>query len=181
MHAAASYAHFHVLDHLISVGGDINLKDEDGETPLFTVESKEAAEEMIRRGAEVQARNNEGQTAAEYLFEDYPEVAIYLQSLVMPSSATSSTSGLGEVGTVVAGAGEGTTEALSAQLTDDLIAQTQEIMKRAEQTGENPDELLRAVVGKAVLDGWKGAQEGAMDVEEEAEEGRSERKRRRET
>lgn len=61
-HAAASYAHLELLTYLMSVGGDINILDEEGETPLFTVETMEAAEFLVEHGAEVGLRNNDGQT-----------------------------------------------------------------------------------------------------------------------
>ena len=60
MHAAASYAHLELLEYLLSKGGDINLTDEDGETPLFTVESVEFAREMVERGADPTRQNEDG-------------------------------------------------------------------------------------------------------------------------
>jgi len=60
MHAAASYAHTDILEYLISVGGDINLRDDDGDTPLYVVESVEMAMWMIERGAEWGVVNEEG-------------------------------------------------------------------------------------------------------------------------
>ena len=60
MHASASYAHTDILEYLISVGGDINLRDDDGDTPLYVVESVEMARWMIDRGAEWGVVNEEG-------------------------------------------------------------------------------------------------------------------------
>lgn len=60
MHAAASYAHTELLEYLISVGGDINLRDDDGDTPLYVVESVEMARWMVERGADVGVVNEEG-------------------------------------------------------------------------------------------------------------------------
>jgi len=60
MHASASYAHTDILEYLISVGGDINLRDDDGDTPLYVVESVEMARWMIERGAEWGVVNEEG-------------------------------------------------------------------------------------------------------------------------
>ena len=60
-HAAASYAHLELLAYLLSVGGDINLPDDEGETPLFTVETMEAAQFLIANGANVAQENEEGQ------------------------------------------------------------------------------------------------------------------------
>lgn len=60
MHAAASYAHTNLLEYLISKGGDINLRDDDGDTPLYVVESVEMARWMIERGADWGVVNEEG-------------------------------------------------------------------------------------------------------------------------
>jgi ankyrin repeat protein len=60
MHASASYAHTDILEYLISVGGDINLRDDDGDTPLYVVESVEMARWMIERGAQWGVVNEEG-------------------------------------------------------------------------------------------------------------------------
>ena len=61
-HAAASYDHLELLEYLISIGGDINISDDDGETPIFTVESLEMARWMVDHGADVQITNQEGLT-----------------------------------------------------------------------------------------------------------------------
>jgi hypothetical protein len=63
-HAAASYGHLELLEYLISKGGDINIADEDGETPIFTVESVEVARWLVEHGANVDVQNNEGQSAS---------------------------------------------------------------------------------------------------------------------
>jgi hypothetical protein len=60
MHAAASYAHTDLLEYLISVGGDVNLRDDDGDTPLYVVESVEMARWLVERGADVGVVNEEG-------------------------------------------------------------------------------------------------------------------------
>lgn len=62
MHAAASYAHLPLLEYLVSVGGDVNLPDDDGDTPLFTCESVDAARWLVEHGANAAHRNDEGQT-----------------------------------------------------------------------------------------------------------------------
>ena len=67
MHAAASYAHTDILEYLISVGGDINLRDDDGDTPLYVVESVEMAMWMIERGAEWGVVNEEGLSVSLFL------------------------------------------------------------------------------------------------------------------
>lgn len=62
MHAAASYAHLTLLGYLLANGGDINLRDDDGDTPLYVVESVEMAEWMVRHGADPGLTNDEGLT-----------------------------------------------------------------------------------------------------------------------
>ncbi|GHJ86045.1 hypothetical protein NliqN6_2447 [Naganishia liquefaciens] len=186
MHAAASYAHLDLLDYLISKGGDINHADSDGETPLFTVESVEVAKWMIERGAKYDVRNNDGETVAEFLFEDNPDVAMYLQTLIQPltseaiSAALAATNSAATAGTAQPSAYQ--TEALSSSIADDLISQTGEIMRDAEAQGYNPDERLRAVVSQALMDGWRrnrdqAAMEGVQE-EQAAEEQDSKRSRR---
>lgn len=64
MHAAASYAHLELLDYLLSVGGDVNLADDDGDTPLFIVESVAAARWLIEHGADPRHQNEEGLTVS---------------------------------------------------------------------------------------------------------------------
>jgi ankyrin repeat protein len=61
-HAAASYAHLELLDYLITIGGDINIADDDGETPLYTVESIDTARFLVSKGADVAWRNSDGIT-----------------------------------------------------------------------------------------------------------------------
>lgn len=63
-HAAASYHHFELLEYLLSVGGDINIPDAEGETPLFTVEGAEAARWLVEHGADVAAENGDGQAVS---------------------------------------------------------------------------------------------------------------------
>lgn len=41
-------------------GGDTNVTDSDGDTPLFAVESIEAAKWLIDHGAQIQRVNTEG-------------------------------------------------------------------------------------------------------------------------
>lgn len=59
-HAAASYGHLDVLEYLISRGGDVNITDEDNDTPIYTVETQEVAKWLIDHGAVVDRQNSEG-------------------------------------------------------------------------------------------------------------------------
>ena len=82
VHAAASYDHLDLLRALVTeFEVDINIRDKDGETALFFVETVETAQvlvEELRIDAEI--KNVEGNTAEEKIRVegDYPTVADYL-------------------------------------------------------------------------------------------------------
>ncbi|KAG2017901.1 ankyrin repeat domain-containing protein 50, variant 2 [Coprinopsis cinerea AmutBmut pab1-1] len=144
-HAAASYGHIDILDYLISKGGDVNVTDDDGDTPLYTVENVETARYLVERGAVVDRRNLEGVSPIEYLSDDFEEVAAYLQtksSLPPPSSQPSSTN-----------PSQHAQDAASEQLTSELMASVHEIMQRGEQDGCDVDSQLAQAVTRAVLGG----------------------------
>lgn len=85
VHAAASYGHLDLLRALIKeFRVNVDLRDEDGETALFVVETPEAARVLVEElGANPSHRGTEGLTAREKIEAeaDYPAVAAYLASL----------------------------------------------------------------------------------------------------
>jgi hypothetical protein len=91
VHAAASYNHLDLLRALIrefKVPAD--LRDEDGETALFVVETVDAARVLVEElGLDAKLQNEEGQTAGVKIEAeaDWPEVAEYLQGLEGASSS----------------------------------------------------------------------------------------------
>lgn len=68
-HAAASYDQRDVLAYLLSQGGLINVTDQDGDTPLYTVESVEGARWLIEHGAEPTWKNGEGLSVSNFVVE----------------------------------------------------------------------------------------------------------------
>ncbi|KAJ4300163.1 hypothetical protein N0V88_002832 [Collariella sp. IMI 366227] len=92
VHAAASYNHLDLLRALIhEFNTSVDLRDEDGETALFVVETVDAARVLVEElGLDTKLQNEEGQTAREKLEveAEFPEVVEYLQGL----------EGTGEVG-----------------------------------------------------------------------------------
>lgn len=85
VHAAASYNQFDLLRKLITdYHVDVNIRDEDNETPLFSVETLEVAKLLVEElGADVLARGASGRTAGQAIEEDgdFPDVAQYLRGI----------------------------------------------------------------------------------------------------
>ena len=82
LHAAASYNHLDLLRALVNeFNVDVNIKDEDAETPLFVVETVEAARLLIDElGADPKIRSKEGMTAEDKIREegDFTTIADFL-------------------------------------------------------------------------------------------------------
>ncbi|KAH6662449.1 ankyrin repeat-containing protein [Plectosphaerella plurivora] len=82
VHAAASYNHLDLLRALIQeFKVDVNIKDEDGETALFVVETVDAAKCLVEElEADIEVRGSDDVTAREKIDSegDYPEVTAYL-------------------------------------------------------------------------------------------------------
>ncbi|KAK8216383.1 hypothetical protein IWZ01DRAFT_202895 [Phyllosticta capitalensis] len=83
-HAAVSYSQLDLLRALVrTYNVDPNIRDEDGETPLFAAETVDAAQCLVEElGADVHAKNDEGLTAEERVEQDaeFPLVSAYLRS-----------------------------------------------------------------------------------------------------
>lgn len=96
MHAATSYGHVDLLRSLANeFDVDVNIRDEDGETALFVVETVEIAQLLVEGlGADVDVTNNDGQTAEEKIKSegDYPTVATFLREVRFRSNSTSTIS-----------------------------------------------------------------------------------------
>lgn len=83
LHAAASYNHLDLLRTLVNeFHVDVNIKDEDAETPLFVVETVEAAHLLIDElGADPKIESEEGMTAEDKIREegDFTTIADFLK------------------------------------------------------------------------------------------------------
>ena len=77
-HAAASYNHLDLLRTLVNeFHVDVNIRDEDGETPLFVVETVQAAQCLLEElKADLTIRNVEGMTAEEKIQAEGDNVTI---------------------------------------------------------------------------------------------------------
>lgn len=86
VHASVSYGQLQVLRELVQkYDADVNLLDEDGETPLFAAESTEVAKYLVEDlGADWGIRNSDGKTAEEKIGEEEGEaheVCLYLRGI----------------------------------------------------------------------------------------------------
>ncbi|WWC90048.1 uncharacterized protein L201_004980 [Kwoniella dendrophila CBS 6074] len=166
MHAAASYAHLELLTYLLSKGGNINIPDDDGETPLFVVETLDAAKFLIENGAEVGWKNEEGLSAADQLSEDQPEISEYLYSLLPeserpPSSLSQNNDNDDEEGEEIDvdeienpdGISSLALENFTEEQSNYLMAESEKIMKECHEKGEQPDEKLQELVENIIKNG----------------------------
>ncbi|KAF2145580.1 uncharacterized protein K452DRAFT_283932 [Aplosporella prunicola CBS 121167] len=84
VHAASSYNQLSLLRALVQqYGADVNMRDDDNETPLFAAETVEAAQCLVEElGADQAARNHDGQTPEDKIDAeaDFPLVAAYLRT-----------------------------------------------------------------------------------------------------
>jgi len=167
MHAAASYGHLDILSYLISkgtkvggssrqlihiaAGGNVNVSDEDGDTPLYTVESIETARLLVDNGADILWRNHEGLTPAASLVQDFPQVAGYLNSIIDTPLADSDSQPEDRVSSQLLI--QQSQEATSERLTSSLMSQLRDIAQNEAGGDESHrDEELRQVVGRAVME-----------------------------
>jgi hypothetical protein len=184
-------------------GGDINIADSDGDTPLFTVESMHMCKVVLELGGDPTLIDKEGLSPARFLLEDHEDIARYLAGLTgeelpavastssMPmdaedDDAVSGTNGL-DMGTAQRILDErsrvpdlASMDPASRQAAIEtnnragaLLSQVQEILLQADQTGEDPEARIRAVVDQAVRGTMQAGRAMAeMQVEQEqADEG----------
>ncbi|KAI9891197.1 MAG: hypothetical protein M1814_003040 [Vezdaea aestivalis] len=82
LHAAASYNHNDLVRRLVrDFAVNVDIQDEDGESPLFWIETVEAAKVLVEElNANLSLRNHEGCTVIEKLADDadFPLVVAYL-------------------------------------------------------------------------------------------------------
>ncbi|KAG7880599.1 hypothetical protein KL905_002573 [Ogataea polymorpha] len=156
MHAAASYGNLDLLKYLVSQGGDINIQDSDGDTPLHHVETVEAAKFLIEElKADFKIKNKDGLTPAKYQEEEdeYPELIEYLSSLEKLGTLPAMKTGIGaSQSNLELPNGERVKMYLSKDsdenLSDELIQRRKEIesIMNDDLTEEQKDEKLRSII-----------------------------------
>jgi hypothetical protein len=84
IHAAASYGHLDLLRYLLNNGGNADIQDSDGDTPLHHTESLEVARLLIGEfGANYRLKNKDGLNVKEYFIEEgeFPEIIQFFELL----------------------------------------------------------------------------------------------------
>ena len=97
----------------------------------------------------VSNRTNKTAQPTQHLEEEFPAVAAYLRSISDPDQAPSRN----DRQNVHEQPSQHTQNIASEFLTSELLSTVQEIMERSEREGTDPDEELRAAVGRTVMDG----------------------------
>lgn len=146
MHAAASYGHRELLQLLVTRGGNINIQDAEGDTPLHHVEDVETAHFLVETlKADTTITNNDGLNAENYIDQeaDFPEVAAYLRN---KSGTSTDTHGIDD--SSIRYTMETEPDALLPQEQEQRRKQIEAILQ-----SNDPDAGLRELVTQAVHEG----------------------------
>lgn len=82
VHAAASYGNIELLELLLKHGGDINVQDNEGDTPLHHCEELKVVRYLVETlQANWKIKNHEDHDPEQELEDEYPEIADYLKQL----------------------------------------------------------------------------------------------------
>lgn len=133
-------------------GGNANVTDGDGDTPLFAAETVDAARCLVEElGADLGHRNDAGLTAAEAIEEDggFPLVAAYLQDKAGSGSIAGAIPKPPDNVQVQLSTAEESTE---PPVDDVLRRKIEELAAREDFGSEEAQRELRALVAGAVRD-----------------------------
>lgn len=193
IHAAASYGHIGLLKKLIEKGGNINIQDNEGDTPLHHVEDIKTAQFIINElKGDYKIKNNDGQIAADYIEEEdeFPELAQYLKSLAhdKPQDLDNDLAqqneflqSLPQPGTIDGHEIRYTLEDDATPSSTDADPLDEEERRRRIETilnSENPEEALRDLVTSAVKEGFANFNQDQQQEQQDQEQHGSSKKRR---
>ncbi|KAJ2591862.1 hypothetical protein H4R99_006602 [Coemansia sp. RSA 1722] len=152
MHAASSWSHLHVLKYLIENGGDVNITDPDGDTPLHICEDKECAALLLEHGADPSIENHEGLSPVHTTLEnEATEVTEMLcERLGIPVPKLEEIRN--EDDDDNNGDANGNSDALNDAITDAKLEELSNwLLQNAEENSEADEDALREMVTNFVL------------------------------
>ncbi|KAL8854568.1 MAG: hypothetical protein Q9221_000603 [Calogaya cf. arnoldii] len=167
LHAAASYNHHDLLRTLIrDYDVDVNIKDEDGETPLFVAETVETAKLLVEElKCDPSLQNDEGSTAEDRIRTEgeFFTVADYLKTVsTRVTNASSTTDESNRTGrqeeeplpplppNVTVNMGTTTEDEVPEDVDPTFRARIEELASREDFQGEEGQKQLRELVTDAV-------------------------------
>ena len=85
--AAASRGHINICKRILDSGIDVNSRDKFGQTPLFLVSKISMAKYLVSRGADVNAKTDEGESVLDWLSNSVNETDHKIISYLMEKGA----------------------------------------------------------------------------------------------
>lgn len=161
IHAAVSYGHKQLIKYLIEQGGNINIQDNEGDTPLHHVEDLEIAKLLVEEyKADYKVKNNDDLTPGMYIEEEdeYPDVAQYLRSLTHDGPGEDMSLPNGKdlpLGNINGHEIRYTMQDDTPEQLDPEELEARRVKLEAILNSDNPEEGLRELVEKAVHEGLK--------------------------
>ncbi|KAI7823900.1 ankyrin repeat-containing domain protein [Kickxella alabastrina] len=142
MHAASSWKHLDLLKYLIDNGGDVNITDSDGDTPLHICEDKECALLLLEHCADPSVENDEGMTPVHTTLEnevvEVTEVICKHLDIAVPK--------LEEV--VESEQAEGSVDSITDAKLEDL---SNWLLQNVDENSEGDEDALREMVTRYVM------------------------------
>ncbi|KAJ2746779.1 hypothetical protein GGI20_001109 [Coemansia sp. BCRC 34301] len=154
LHAAASWKHPKILSFLIKNGGDVNVTDMDGDTPLHICEDKACAQLLLDHGANAEAENDEGLSPVHTTLEnEATEVTELLcAKLNIPVPVLQEIEDAEQINVRDDNMSESKLEDLSNW-----------IMQQVGENSETDEEALRAMVTKYIMQNLRNSSDGNAD------------------
>ncbi|ODV87105.1 hypothetical protein CANARDRAFT_194304 [[Candida] arabinofermentans NRRL YB-2248] len=173
IHAATSYSNLKLLKFLIlECNGDVNIQDNDGDTPLHHVEDVETAKLLVELGADINIKNKGGLSCLEYHEEEdeFPDLIEYFKNLKAGITGDDVSSGSTEDGLTLPN-GEKVKFVMSDNVNDDTSDEflqkrelLESIMNNSNLTEFEKDEKLRNFVTDVVSNNLQNLKNDDNDI-----------------
>ncbi|KAJ2065687.1 hypothetical protein GGI17_000231 [Coemansia sp. S146] len=154
LHAAASWKQPKLLEFLIKNGGDVNITDNDGDTPLHICEDLECAQLLLDNGANPEAENDEGLSPVQTTLEnEATEVTeLICAKLNIPVPILQEVQETEQINV--------RDDSMSGSKLEDL---SNWIMQQVDENSETDEEALRAMVTKYIMQNLRNSTESNAD------------------